>query len=235
MRYISKVLLLAVAYFIAAKLGALFTVPPYFSAVVWPGAGIGLATLVVLGQRYWVGVFLGALVVNLQHSPAIDVGSVSISFCIALGAALQAVVGCYVCRRFVRVLSTLDQASTLINLFCWGGAFASVISATVGTATLYFAGIVQGPDVAGHWFFWWLGDVTGVVAFAPAALLILGVFDKKIEASRRRKWTATSVMLLAFFAVGIVYSLAQKLYQTKDSMTCTQEGRLIKRIMPRAK
>lgn len=215
---IFKVLLLAVVYYIAAKFGSLFTVPPYYSAIVWPGAGIALATLIVFGQRYWTGVLLGALAVNIQHSFVIDLNSLVISFVIATGASLQAVVACYLCNRFIRFPNVLEETLTLLKLFFLGGVIACAISATVGTATLYVAGIVLSRDLLGHWFFWWLGDVTGVVAFAPAVLLLLTARTKNIKISCNRRWVVTLVTLLAFFATGSVYSLAQKLRQSDTQL-----------------
>ncbi|MDP3768858.1 MAG: MASE1 domain-containing protein, partial [Dehalococcoidia bacterium] len=88
-------LVLAGAYFASGKLGlALAFVHPSASPV-WPPTGLALAALIVLGQRAWPGIFLGAFLVN-----ATTHGSVATSLAIALGNTLEGVVGAFLCREF---------------------------------------------------------------------------------------------------------------------------------------
>src|SRR5256712_112884 len=63
--YAGKVVLLAAAYFAAAKLALLAAIPPGYATAVWPPSGIALAAVLLLGNRVWPGVWLGAALVNL--------------------------------------------------------------------------------------------------------------------------------------------------------------------------
>ena len=60
-RYVAGVLLLAVAYYAAAKLGQTLRYTASVSAI-WPPAGLGIAALYLWGLRWWPGVFIAELV-----------------------------------------------------------------------------------------------------------------------------------------------------------------------------
>ena len=60
-RYVAGVLLLAAAYYGAAKLGQTLRYTASVSAI-WPPAGLGIAALYLWGLRWWPGLLLGELV-----------------------------------------------------------------------------------------------------------------------------------------------------------------------------
>src|SRR5688572_31482457 len=63
LRYIGGVVLLAAAYYGAAKLGQTLRYTASVAAI-WPPAGLGIAALYLWGLRWWPGVLLGEIVVN---------------------------------------------------------------------------------------------------------------------------------------------------------------------------
>src|SRR3954467_11133206 len=62
-RYVAGVLLLAAAYYGAAKVGQTLHYTASVSAI-WPPAGLGIAALYLWGLRWWPGVLLGGVLVN---------------------------------------------------------------------------------------------------------------------------------------------------------------------------
>src|SRR5436190_24377032 len=99
-RYVAKILLLAAAYYGSAKAGQALQYTASVSAV-WPPAGVGIAALYLWGLRWWPGIFLGDLVVNLElllghHSlpAAALVGQ-------QLGNMAEIVVGAALMRRLI--------------------------------------------------------------------------------------------------------------------------------------
>src|SRR5262245_65873587 len=58
LHYIAGVLVLAAAYYGAAKLGQTLRYTASVSAI-WPPAGLGIAALYLWGLRWWPGIFLG--------------------------------------------------------------------------------------------------------------------------------------------------------------------------------
>ena len=70
--------LLAIAYFIAGKLGLMLASLHASASPVWPPAGIALAAMLLFGYRVWPAIFVGAFLVNLTTA-----GNVATSLAIA--------------------------------------------------------------------------------------------------------------------------------------------------------
>jgi integral membrane sensor domain MASE1 len=62
--YLLRILVLAGAYYGAAKLGLTLAFANRSVTAVWPPTGIALTTVVLWGYRVWPGVALGALFAN---------------------------------------------------------------------------------------------------------------------------------------------------------------------------
>ena len=58
----SRVLLIWVAYFLTGKIGLALGMAGSLVTLVWMPTGIAVAALYHWGSRYWVGVWLGALI-----------------------------------------------------------------------------------------------------------------------------------------------------------------------------
>ena len=56
--------LLAIAYFIAGKLGLMLASLHASASPVWPPAGIALAAMLLFGYRVWPAIFVGAFLVD---------------------------------------------------------------------------------------------------------------------------------------------------------------------------
>src|SRR5918992_5972365 len=65
LRYVGGVLLVAAAYYGAAKIGQTLRYTASVSAI-WPAVGVGIAALYLWGMRWWPGVLLGELAVNAE-------------------------------------------------------------------------------------------------------------------------------------------------------------------------
>src|ERR1700756_5749924 len=87
--------LLAIAYFIAGKLGLMLASLHASASPVWPPAGIALAAMLVFGYRVWPAIFVGAFLVNLTTA-----GNVATSVAIAAGNTLEALAGAWLVNRF---------------------------------------------------------------------------------------------------------------------------------------
>src|SRR5215470_15082709 len=63
-RIFAKIAGVALAYYLTGRLGRLAAPPPGIATVVWPPSGIALAALLLLGNRIWPGIWLGAFLAN---------------------------------------------------------------------------------------------------------------------------------------------------------------------------
>src|SRR5580765_1144375 len=67
--YVGAVVLLAVAYYLAGKIGLEFAYLDGAVAALWPPAGLGLAVLFLGGVRLWPGIVVGDLWLGDYSTP----------------------------------------------------------------------------------------------------------------------------------------------------------------------
>jgi signal transduction histidine kinase len=193
------VLLLAAAYYGAAKLGQTLRYTASVSAI-WPPAGLGIAALYLWGLRWWPGVLLGEIAVNgslLLDDSSFPVGSLLGQ---QTGNMAEIIVGALLLRRLVGPSAAMDRVEQVGGMLVALG-LATAISATAGTVSMIAGGIVDESDATEFWRTWWLGDTSGGLVVLP---LILAWAHDPIRAWRRiRTWEGAAV-LAAVTALGIV-------------------------------
>ena len=166
LRFCGDVVLLAVAYYLLARIGLSLGALPGNVAPVWPPAGFALAVLVVRGRRLWPGVALGALAVN-GLSGGVPLGS---AVGMAAGNTLGAVCAAALLGR-MGFRASLERTRDVAALVL-AAALSSALSATAGTASLHFGDVLSADAYWPAWRTWWLGDGLGNVVVAPALFAI---------------------------------------------------------------
>ena len=168
LRYLGGVLLLAAAYYGAAKLGQTLRYTASVSAI-WPPAGLGIAALYLWGLRWWPGLLLAELVVNgellLGDSP-LPVGSLLGQQAGNMG---ELIVGAILLRRLIGPGAALDRTEQVGGMLLALG-IATAISATVGTLSMLAGGVIEGSEALTFWRTWWLGDTSGGLVVLPLML-----------------------------------------------------------------
>jgi len=163
-RAMAAMLALAAGYAVAARLGLMLDAVSGFATLVWAPTGIALACLLRGGDWLWPGVAVGALVANLWVG-----GPWYAAAGIAVGNTAEAIVGARLIRRYVR-FQRLDGLEPALGLMLLGAGASTVVSATVGSATLWLSGIVRGAQLFPTWRAWWLGDAAGDLLVASLLL-----------------------------------------------------------------
>jgi signal transduction histidine kinase/sensor domain CHASE-containing protein len=167
---------MAVVYFAAGRIALLLAIPPGYASAVWPAAGLALAGVLLFGYRLSAGVLLGSFLTNIwtsfdPSSPASMLRSMLIPASIGVGAALQAMLGGLLVRRFVGHHDPLNGELKLVKLLALGGPVSCLVNATVGVSVLLATGAIGGSNYLFSWFTWWVGDSIGAMIFAPLALI----------------------------------------------------------------
>jgi signal transduction histidine kinase len=188
---------LAIAYFIAGKLGLMLASLHASASPVWPPAGIALAAMLLFGYRVWPAIFVGAFLVNLTTA-----GNVGTSLAIAAGNTLEALAGAWLVNRFGDGKSFCDRPQGVFK-FAIAAAISTLISAAIGVTSLALAGFANWSSYGAIWLTWWLGDVTSDLVVTPVILLW--------SAAAKRHWhekevfeVGTLLMLLVLLS-GVVF------------------------------
>jgi len=139
-------------YILTGKLGLALAFGHSSATPVWPPAGIALAALLLLGNRVWPVIFLGAFVVN-----ATTAGSLVTALGIAGGNTLEALVGAYLVRRFARGAAVFERAQDIFKLAALAAVVSTAVSATIGVASLELTGYARWTEAGSIWLTWWCG------------------------------------------------------------------------------
>jgi integral membrane sensor domain MASE1 len=193
----------AALYVVTARLGLALAMPPERKATaVWLPSGIALAALLLVGYRVWPGIWLGAFLGNLWDTlePA-NAGAfgthLSISFSIASGSTLQALLGACLLRRWLGSNTSLDRARSVFQ-FVGVAMLMCMVGATIGVTALVLAGFMPWTQYGSHWWTWWLGDTVGILVVT--ALILAWSKPVWAERSARRLFEAG---LLAGLLLGV--------------------------------
>jgi diguanylate cyclase (GGDEF)-like protein len=156
--------LLAVVYFVAAKLSLLLAIPPGYATAVWPPSGIALAATLLLGRHLWPGIWLGAALANYTVN-----SSLALAVAMGTGNALEALAGATLIRRFIGIPRRFERARDVV-VFVAIAALGCTIAATVAVLSMAIAGSVSWPEFLPNWWTWWQGDVAGIIIVTPLIL-----------------------------------------------------------------
>ena len=192
-----KILLVAVAYYVAGRLGLQLSLVKENVTPLWPPTGIALVAFLILGPKIWPGVALGALAVNLPISTSLWAAGAT-----AAGNTLAPFVASKLLGRagFRKELDRLRDAIAIVFL---GALLAMLISATVGTGILVLSRAIPPGEFLPAWAVWWAGDAMGVLVVAPFLLSLFLPRDRS-EASWGRRAEAIGLFIaLILISLGI--------------------------------
>ena len=179
--------MLAVGYYVLARLGLSVGSLPGNVAPVWPPAGFALAVLVLRGRGLWPGVAIGALAVNVLGGGVPLASALGMAF----GNTLVAVMAATVLSRlgFRAIFDRTRDVAMLVAV----AAMGSAVSATVGTLSLHLGGLLPAVRYWAAWRTWWLGDGLGDLVVAPA---LLAAFTVPFQGRRRDRLELAGFLLV---------------------------------------
>jgi signal transduction histidine kinase len=167
-RELLQLALVAVAYWLAARLSLSLALVHGQVTPVWPPTGIALVAFLLIGRRAWPAIALAAFAVNLPIGPS-PVGAAVI----AVGNTLAPLVAVELLRR-VGFHPKLDRLRDAIDIIVIAALAGMTISATVGSSMLLISGSIPPTNFWPTWAVWWTGDAMGVLLVAPLLLSLLG-------------------------------------------------------------
>lgn len=183
MKVMSIIALTALGYFILGVVGLAVAISPGYSTIIWPASGLAVAASVFFPKQAPFGIFLGSFLLNIgatwfnNHPIAFSLPAL-----IALGSTLQSFVGGYLVRRFVGVPFQFHRTGLVVRFIFLAGVLSTLISASVGSASLLSFGIINKEEFLTNWLVWWGGDMIGVLVMVPwLAVCFPQYFGNKFE------------------------------------------------------
>jgi len=199
-RYLVQIAIVTGAQFAAGKVGdALGAVKNGGVAPVWPAAGIALGALLLCDYSVWPGVAVGAFLFALFGPLPNWAAGVY-----AAGTTLAALLATFLLHRIAKFDNSLSRSRDVLGLIVLGAFGASLVSASIGTSTLYAAHIRGWGGFGNTWLIYWLGDSTGVLVVTPLVLTLPALFRIR----DRSRFTELGILLLLLAAVcSIVFGI----------------------------
>jgi signal transduction histidine kinase len=192
LRYTLAIAALAMVYLVAARAGLMMDAVAGFATLVWAPSGLALATLLIFGPGLWPGVFIGAFLANLLTGAPVPV-----ALGIGVGNTLEAVLAVYALRRIPGFQVSLERLADVIGLIVLAAGLSTMVSATIGVASLYLGGIVSSAQLGETWRAWWLGDLIADLLVAPVLLVWAGGQRRLRDPKRRVETLALAVAVIA--------------------------------------
>jgi diguanylate cyclase (GGDEF)-like protein len=189
----ATVLIVALTYFVAAKLGLKFAFVNPSATAVWIPSGISLTALLIFGYDVWPAIFLGAFLANLTTA-----GSALTSIGISIGNTLEGVLGCYLVNRFAASGRFFERAQDIFRFAFLAAMVSTAVSATVGVTTLALGGFASWSMYWTIWCTWWLGDGVGTIVVTPLVLLW--------REKPGLKWSRNQLIELGFLFLGLFFT-----------------------------
>jgi diguanylate cyclase (GGDEF)-like protein len=197
--------LAALGYFAAALLGYKWATIQGIGSAVWPATGISLALAIRFGVRVWPGLFLGALAAGLATS-SFSAANLAAHSLIAAGAALEAVVGVSLYRRFCcprAHAEPLDSLRGTVGFILLAALIGPMFSAAIGTLSLLLFTGLPVNQAGSTLITWWLANVAGALVVAPVLMAFVQRDSLWHENFKRISLRSLELALILAAALGL--------------------------------
>jgi signal transduction histidine kinase len=161
--YAGSVALVAVAYYLAGRIGLELAYLDGAVAALWPPAGLGLAVLFLYGVRLWPGIVIGDLWLGDFSTPLGTVLGQTV------GNTLAVVVAALLLRRLTGGRGELERVGDVLA-FVVCALVAAVVSAAFGPTSLRLGDVIAADDLGRVFRTWTLSDACGALVLAPALM-----------------------------------------------------------------
>ena len=196
-----KIIGVALLYYLSARLGYFFEFENTTALPAWPPSGIGFALIILLGRSSWPGITIGSLVANIMaywNVPTLPAQSIiTISSMIAIGNTLEAVLGNYLVKIWIKDNYPFRNARNAFR-FLFVTLLVFSLGAGVGTLSLFMSKVLVTANLLRTGFSWWVGNVVGILLFTP---IILAGAKKIALKFRSEKMMEVGIFVLSLIAI----------------------------------
>jgi|GEM_PF-1115786 len=178
---------LGLVYYFLAVWGLHLSFQNTNATPIWPPSGVAFAALFLFGYRLWPGIWAGAFCANFMvftsnhfaELPAVFF----LSFFIAVGNTLEAVLGVFLLKGLTGMRDPLLRISDIFK-FVIAAAVAAFASATISAAMVTLFKSFSQDMFKSIWYTWWLGDLLSLLVLVPSFLVLRTARLKKVRLKR---------------------------------------------------
>jgi len=210
--YVICNVLVACAVLLLGYVGLSLSVAPSTASPFWPPAGLSLAAVIVYGRSIYPSVFISNFLLKLYSFFDFSLveslqTSITMALITSLGVCLQVIFAAYLINRFIGKDDALVEDSKIIFFFALIVPLSFVVSASVGSATLFFQGFISLGDIANTWITWWLGDCIGAIIITP---IVLAFIAKPNDTWKMRRKVVAYPLIVMLVVVAALFEYNKK-------------------------
>lgn len=203
-----KFTLVALAYFISAKLGLMGPYKESIATLLWLPTGIAVGAIIRWGKVSLPAIFIAATFV--ESSLGLPVTT---SLGIACGNTLAPLLTAYLLKKFHFNHNLIKQRDIVLMILT--ALLGMLISSVGGVFSLYLSGLTTPDNIVKIWFIWWMGDSIGVLLALP---LVLNISKNRLITSAHENFQLIVWLILfvccEFVIVGLVPDLNKQFLLT---------------------
>jgi len=188
--------IVAISYFLFAKLGLFFAFEQANTSPIWPPTGLAIAVVLYYGYKLLPAIFISALAVNLTT----NIPLISATF-IGVGNTAEAALASFIILKVIHQYPFSSIKSTLsftaITVIC------TTISASIGVFVLLLSDIITVENFTGLWITWWLGDAVGGLVFG--SLILTFFYQTSYSFNERKFYELIALLLFSFTSTYFVF------------------------------
>ncbi len=196
-----KIILVAILYYLAARLGYFLAFENTTALPTWPPSGIAFALIILLGRQTWPGITIGSLVANIMaywNNPAMPPQTIIIiSSLIACCNTFEAVAGNYLVKKWIKSDYPFNSTKNAYR-FLFVSLIMCFIGSSLGTFGLHLNNVIETDELLRTGFSWWVGNVVGILLFTP---LILACAEKIRFKISSKKFMEIGIFLLTLIGI----------------------------------
>jgi integral membrane sensor domain MASE1 len=195
---------IAVAYFLASRLGLGLLLARSHVAVFWPASGIAASILIALGRRARPALVIGVVIGTIGAGLMSDSRGPLTSLFNGFWNAGEAVLAAWLLERWFGPPFTFSGLGRVAG-FLAAAALATAVAAIAGATTLT---LLQGDTTAPYgdvWREWFLSGWVGMVVVAP---LVIGAAQIWRKPPPRKEWIE-GVGVLGLTAAACSFTMVQ--------------------------
>lgn len=195
---VGYVIVFALLYFIAGRIGFLLPFAGEIATLIWPASGLALAVLLRYGLHWWPGVTLGALLLAIsnQHSVPLTIG-------VLFAHTLEVYVAAYLLRHWVDFDTHLETFADVFNLLRFGIILGPAIGATIGILSFAISPEGTARNYPLMWWHWWLAHAISLSVVTP--LLLTWTSENTIQKRNTNRFEYLLVLGVLFVVSTLIF------------------------------
>ncbi|MBA2656601.1 MAG: diguanylate cyclase [Tatlockia sp.] len=212
-------LIVLLLYISSGFLGLLLAVPPGYATAIWAPSGIALGAILVWGLESLPGIFLASFLLNfyvtlINEGNLLNLLNLATGLIIGCGAVLQALLGWWLVKRFIRINNSLHLPKEILYFALLTGPISCIVAATIGNLGLCLLRIISVDNFARSWLTWWIGDSIGVLIITPVFLILF--------AKPRKLWRSRLIPILMPLCLTFIIVIVAHIFYRQSELNRVQ-------------